>query len=189
MCNDIVVYASSSKNRQKFTWLCPKSNIYGEIKVCDYLPDTFPTNVPIDLNNFTIVDFVSEHRYKVVSPNPDKTMFYLDFSIAYETIFPPKVEKPKAIEEYSHFMVQYRTTYTSEYMTRIFTDFKTAEDFFLQSKAEMIDEARSHNDYEIQEDTAHELCIDYDDRYQTISFEGIDLSDNDNELKRSFFKS
>ena len=186
MCNDIVVYASLSQDRQKFTWLCPKSNIYGEIKIADYSATLFPKSV----NNFNLIEvLVTDHRFLVQSPNPDKTEFYLDFSIAYEAKFPPIVEKPKPIEEYSHFMVQYRTTYTSEYMTRIFTDFKTAEDFFLQSKAEMIDDARSSADYEIQVDTAHELCMDYEDRYQTISLEGIDLSDADSELKRSFFKS
>ena len=166
MCNDIVVYVASSKDRQKFTWLCPKSNIYGECKVADYLPDTFPTDVPIDMNNFTIVDSVAPHRYKVVSPNVEKSMFYLDFSIAYDTIYPPKVEKPKSIEDYDLFMVQLRTTYTSEYSTRIFTDFLQAQDFFLQSKSEMIDDARSHTDYEIVTDDSTEICIDYNDRYQ-----------------------
>ena len=189
MQNDIVVYASLNDIRTKFTWLCPVSNICGEFNVGDYLPDTFPKNVPIDLNNFTIVDNVSEHRYKVVSPNPDKTMFFLDFSIAYDTLFPKQVQKPKSIEEYDLFMVQLRTTYTSEYSTRIFTDFLQAQDFFLQSKSEMIDDARSHTDYEVITDDNREICIEYNDRYQSITLEGIDKSCTDNELKRSFFKS
>ena len=183
---NIVVYSGLSDDRQKFNWLCPVSNIYGELKVADYLEcgNSFPSAA----NNFVLIDAtVTDHRYLVQSPNADKTEFYLDLSITFDTLFPKQVIKPKAIEEYDLFMVQYRTTYTSEYDTRIFKDFAQAQDFFLQSKSEMIQDARSYDDYELNTDNETELSIDYGDRYHTITIEGIDLSDNDNSEKRSLF--
>jgi hypothetical protein len=95
--------------------------------------------------------------------------------------------KPKAIEDFDMWMIQYRTTYTSEYSSRIFTKYSTAKDFWHQSKAEMIADAREHSEYEVCEDSDTELCIEYDDRYQCISIEGIEVSDNENEEQRSFF--
>ena len=53
----------------------------------------------------------------------------------------------------------------------------------------MIDDARGFGWYEINTDEQYELCIEYDERIQQITIEGIELSDTDSELKRSFFQS
>ena len=176
MYKDIVVYTGLSDDRQKFTWLCPISNIYGELKVADYLEcgNSFPASV----NNFNLIDAtVTEHRYQVQSPNAAKTEFYLDLSLSFDTLFPPKVEKPKPIEEYSLFVVQVKTTYTSESYIRVFDNYEYAYDCFLLNKSQMIQEMRNDDNYEVVIDRQYEFTAEYDSITHMLSIEGVDLTD------------
>ena len=152
----------------------------GSIRVNEYFYSKYPQ---MSIGNTVLVNPINVYK------RDERFNVYFGNVIAELLQRKEQNKRPKALKEYKLFMVQYRTNYTSEYSTRMFNYYTAAQDFFLQSKAEMIEDARSHSEYEILEDDNTELCIEYDDRCQRISIEGIDLSDDDDETKRSFFKS
>ena len=141
-------------------------------------------------HNFSMITGIKDYMQVSIDTNAGEMYFSLYIGHIVEALFgSKKAEKPKDIKEYSYFVVQLRTTYTSEYQTRLFANFDSAYDFFLQSKSEMIDDARGFGWYEVTTDEEYNICINYDDRVQEITLEGLELSDTDAGLKRSFFQS
>lgn len=87
---------------------------------------------------------------------------------------------------YTYFMVQMRTQFTTEYFTRIFSNWNQAYNFFLKNKADMIMELDNADEYEVLQDTEYHFSADYESCVRTITIEGLDLSDN--QSLNTFFK-